>query len=145
MTRLRGVWIHLLEAHVLAQNIPVPGLLGRPIDTLSAEELEHLTYRALHLRKNWSSPSPMAAKEITFSPTVPKDPLARHAGLHFLPGRGNRWLLSVTFTASMYLVQCWDVETSPAVCIAGRQFPVIGNLVINTDPTSRNIFAVQCP
>jgi hypothetical protein len=145
MTRLRGVWLCLLEVLVLTQNIPVPGLLGRPIDTLSAEELEHLTYRALRLRKNWSSPSPVVAKEVVFSPTMPKDPEARHATLYFLPGRGNRWLMSVTFTASMYLVQCWDVTTSLPTCIAARQFPVVGNLVINTDPTSHNIFALQCP
>jgi hypothetical protein len=145
MTRLRGVWMRLLKSYVLSQNIPVPGLLGRSIDLLSAEELELLTRRALRLQKTWTSPSPVAAKEITFSPTEPKDPQARHAGLYFLPGRGNRWLMSVTFTVSMYLVQCWDVTTSLPTCIARRQFPVVGTLVINKDPTSHNTFAMQCP
>jgi hypothetical protein len=145
MTRLRGVWKRLLDTHVLAKNIPVPGLNERLIDTLSAEELEYLTCCALRLRKNWSSPSPLATKEIRFSPTVPKDPHARHVGLFFLPGRGNRWLLCVTFTASMYLVQCWDLARSLPTCIGGRRFPIIGNLVVNTDPTSPNIFALQCP
>lgn len=147
MTQLRSVWHLLLHVHVLEKNIPVPGLTGRSIESLPANELERLTFSALRLRRSWSSPSPVATRHADILPT--REPQSSNVALQFLPGRGNRWLLSITLTTGdlqrKFVVQCWDTHTSPPACVARRTISELGSFAINTDHRSPAILALQCP
>ena len=143
VTRLRSVWSILVHTHVLEKDIPLPGLMGRSIGALPAEELERLTLAALRLRKRWTSPAPTPTKRITLRPI--RKPGAAVA-LHFLPGRDNRWLLSLTLVdQSSMMIQCWDLRASPLRCVARCHIVVPLSFALNTDPTARWVFAFQEP
>jgi hypothetical protein len=144
MTQLRSVWHRLLRNHVLEQNLPVPGLAQRAITSFSAAELERHTFRALRLRKNWTSSAPIATNQVELSTTSQRQSPVQC--LQFLPGKGHRWLLSITMTSDrLHLVLCWDVEASPPVCFARRYFAELASFAVNTDPASPAILALQLP
>jgi hypothetical protein len=112
---------------------------------LSASELEQLTRHALVLRSNWTNPDPDAKREVDFY--KPTEPDSRIIFMQFLPGRGNRWLISVTMTAQpkKFVIQCWDVAVLQPVCIAEltHMEGPYGGIVINDDPSSPAIMAMQ--
>jgi hypothetical protein len=145
VTLLRSLWAVLLRTHVQEQNIPIPHLNRRSLDTLSASELEQLTRDTLVLRSNWTNPNPDAKREVDFY--KPTDPDSRIIFMQFLPGRGNRWLISVTMTArpKKFVVQCWDVAIPNPVCVAEltHMDGPYGGIVINDDPSSPAIMAMQ--
>jgi hypothetical protein len=145
MTRRRRVWSLLIHTHVLEKDIPVPHLNGRSIASLPAEELERLTCAALRLRKTWSSVCPKPIKKNSFHPTQNRG-APSPVSLQFLPGRGNRWLLSTTLMSrSSMRIQCWDTRSSPPKCIASCHLVIPLSFVVNTDPQSRWVFAFQDP
>ncbi|KAG2093140.1 uncharacterized protein F5147DRAFT_657520 [Suillus discolor] len=145
ITRLRSLWALLLRTLVHEQNIPIPYFDGKSLDFLSALELERLTCCALALRSNWTNPDPDAKREVDFY--KPTEPDSRIIFMEFLPGRGNRWLISVTMTAQprKYVIQCWDVAVLQPVCIAEltHMEGPYGGIVINDDPSSPAIIAMQ--
>lgn len=145
ITRLRSLWALLLRTLVQEQNIPIPYFHGKSLNFLSAWELERLTCYALALRNNWTSPDPDAKREVDFY--KPTEPDSRIIFMEFLPGRGNRWLISVTMTAQprKYVIQCWDVAIPTPVCIAEltHMEGPYGGVVINDDPSSPAIIAMQ--
>lgn len=149
---MHSVWHLLLRVHVLSKNIPVPGLRDRPIDTLSSDELERYTVRAIRLRLNWTSPNPVPTNRLNIQ-AIPGDPHSRIISLHFLPERGHRWLLSVTVTAdenstatnSKWTLHCWDLEASTPTYVASLCLPNIRGIAVNTDPSSHAILALQVP
>ncbi|KAG1787517.1 uncharacterized protein HD556DRAFT_952766 [Suillus plorans] len=145
ITRLRSLWALLLQTLVHEQNIPIPSFDGKSFDCLSALELERLTCCALALRSNWTNPDPDAKREVDFY--KPTEPDSRIIFMEFLPGRGNRWLISVTMTAQprKYVIQCWDVAVLQPVCIAEltHMEGPYGGIVINDDPSSPAIIVMQ--
>ncbi|KIK39298.1 hypothetical protein CY34DRAFT_25326 [Suillus luteus UH-Slu-Lm8-n1] len=145
ITRLRSLWALLLRTLVQEQNIPIPCFDGKSLDCLSASELEQLTRHALVLRNNWTNPDPDAKREVDFY--KPTEPDSRIIFMQFLPGRGNRWLISVTMTAQprIFVIQCWDVAVLQPVCIAEltHMEGPYGGVVINDDPSSPAIMAMQ--
>ncbi|KAG1738969.1 hypothetical protein EDB19DRAFT_866764 [Suillus lakei] len=145
ITRLRSLWALLLRTLVQEQNIPIPHFDGKSLDFLSALELEQLTCYALALRKNWTNPDPDAKREIDFY--KPTEPDSRIIFMEFLPGRGNRLLISVTMIAQprKYVIQCWNVAIPQPVCIAelAHMEGPYGGVVINDDPSSPAIMAMQ--
>ncbi|KZT25346.1 hypothetical protein NEOLEDRAFT_1133717 [Neolentinus lepideus HHB14362 ss-1] len=151
LTRLHAVWYHAMLSEVLPLNIPIPGLYSRDIASLSASDLEHMIVRALRLRKNWLSPSPMTRNRTEIVP-LPEEELRdtlRSAVVRFLPGRGNRYLLTVTghtnFPRRRYTVQCWDLEAHDGpVCVAIRRFTEIVSVAVNCDPTAAGVLSVTC-
>lgn len=112
---------------------------------MSASELEQLTCDALVLRNNWTNPNPAAKREVDFY--KPTEPDSRIIFMEFLPGRENRWLISVTMTLrpKKFIVQCWDVAIPHPACIAEltHMDGPYGGIVINDDPSSPAIMAMQ--
>lgn len=145
ITRLRSLWALLLRTLVQEKNIPIPCFDGKSLDCLSALELEQLTRHALVLRNNWTNPDPDAKREVDFY--KPTEPDSRIIFMQFLPGRGNRWLISVTMTAQprIFVIQCWDVAILQPVCVAEltHMEGPYGGVVINDDPSSPAIMAMQ--
>ncbi|KAG2111101.1 hypothetical protein DEU56DRAFT_216184 [Suillus clintonianus] len=145
ITRLRSLWALLLRTHVQEQNLPMPHLDGKSLDCLSALELEQLTCYAFALRSNWTNPNPDAKREAEFY--KPIEPDSRIVFMEFLPGRGNRWLISVTMTAQprKYVIQCWNVAIPQPVCVAEltHMEGPYGGIVINDDPSSPAIIVMQ--
>ncbi|KAG8221100.1 hypothetical protein J3R82DRAFT_2621 [Butyriboletus roseoflavus] len=145
VTHLRSLWALLFRTHVLDRHIPCPNLGTTPLADLSAHNLESLTHRALTLRRTWTSPSPVPRRTITLN--TPTEPSARIIFLQFLPGRSNRWLISVRMTAQprTYLLQCWDLAREQPRCVAELRHAdgPYGGVVLNSDPTSSAVLAMQ--
>lgn len=140
---MRALWALLFRTHVLDKLIPYP---DTPLADLSARDLESLTYRALALRRTWTSPQPVPRRRLTFN--TPTEPTAHIIFLQFLPGRSNRWLISVCRIAahpSTYLLQCWDVALEHPTCVAKLTHAdgPYGGVVLNSDPASPAILAMQ--
>ncbi|KAJ7614665.1 hypothetical protein DFH06DRAFT_1063107 [Mycena polygramma] len=121
ITKLRSVWHDLLQTEVIQRNIPIPGLAGRDLATLTSKELESSFADALCLRKNWISPSPVPIHRVTFR-TI-DEPQSQVVSVAFLPAQDkSRWLVSLSLTTNnqrLYTLQCWDLLHSPT-CIAQR-------------------------
>lgn len=149
LTKLRSVWHLLLTTNIQQQNIPVPRLSRQPIESLTASELEEITLQALRLRHNWTSLSPIASSQITIACDVL--PIPTRFGvvaLQFLPGRANRYLLSLALTSNvgrLFSLQCWDLNINPPTSIAMRTVQQCGWFVVNTDETSSDVVAIQSP
>ncbi|KAF8840404.1 hypothetical protein BDN67DRAFT_648658 [Paxillus ammoniavirescens] len=145
VTQLRSLWVLLFRTHVQVKNLPYPDLGGRSLESLSASDLEDLTRYAVTLRRNWSLPQPVLHRQVDFN--VPTEPNSRIIFLQFLPGRSNRWLISVRMTTRprKYLLQCWDVAQHEPRCIAelAHVDGPYGGVVINSDPTSTAVLAMQ--
>ena len=146
VTRLHSVWHMLLRAHIQLENVPVPKLSGRSVDLLTAAQLEKYVFEALRLRHNWRTASPRPKRRLEIASVA----FSRIVFLQFLPGRGNRWLLSLALnpqdgTERKFTLQCWDLEASPPVCIATKTLLQFGSLIINTDDSSTAALAVQSP
>ncbi|KAH0836831.1 hypothetical protein J3R83DRAFT_8607 [Lanmaoa asiatica] len=145
VTRLRTLWALFFRTHVLDQHIPYPNLGSISLADLSAHDLESLTHRALTLHHTWTEPEPVPRRHITFN--TPTNPNARIIFLQFLPGRSNRWLISVRMTARprFYLLQCWDVTREHPRCIAELRHAdgPYGGIVLNSDPSSSAVLAMQ--
>ncbi|KAH7890969.1 hypothetical protein F5I97DRAFT_113044 [Phlebopus sp. FC_14] len=146
VTRLRSLWTLLFRIHVQEKNLPYPDLGERSLDSLPTIELEDLTRRAVMLRHNWSLPEPILKHRVDF--IRPIDPDSRIIFLQFLPGRSNRWLISVSMTARprKYLLQCWDVAHRPQPkCVAELTHVdgPYGGVVVNSDPSSPAAIAMQ--
>lgn len=97
------------------------------------------------LRRSWTSPRPVPRRLTTFN--IPPEPTARIIFLQFLPGRSNRWLISVRVTArpTTYHLQCWDVAAPEPRCVAVLRHAdgPYGGVVLNSDPTSSAVLAMQ--
>ncbi|TFK48435.1 hypothetical protein OE88DRAFT_1664227 [Heliocybe sulcata] len=151
LTRMHAVWYNVMLFEVLPMDIPIPGLYSRDMSSLSASDLEHMIVRALRLRKNWLSPSPRKIKrtEIVPLPEEESRDTLRGAVIRFLPGRGNRYLLTVTghtnFSRRRYTVQCWDLEASGGPKrVAVRRFTEIVSVAVNCDPHASGVLSVTC-
>ncbi|KAH7921201.1 hypothetical protein BV22DRAFT_1132472 [Leucogyrophana mollusca] len=145
VTQLRSLWALLLRIHVLRKNLPIPNLPDQPLSNFSAAELESATCRAISLRRNWASPAPKATRHINIIKGA--EPDSRIIFLQFLPGRENRWLISVTMTARprKFVVQCWDVAIEVPRCVAKLTHidGPYGGVVINSDPLSPAMLVMQ--
>ena len=148
ITNLRSVWNLLLDIHFLQQNIPIPGLHRQPIDSLSGSELEELTLRALRLRRNWSSPSPIASTKYSLRCDVLPTRLGV-VDVQFLP-RKPGYLLSLACASNVaqsFSLQCWNLEATPPVCVAMRTVQRCGWFVVNSDESAseNDLLAIQSP
>lgn len=142
LTKLRSVWDLLLHNHVLHQSIPLPGLGGKSYDELTAMEMETGLRRALKLRRNWISESPLISKQFNLEAV----PNSRIVSLQVLPGHGHRRLLSLSFEPSrVFILQCWDIAASPPVCIARRAFRNLGGMAVNVSLDGIGVVAVRNP
>ncbi|KAG2093137.1 uncharacterized protein F5147DRAFT_840551 [Suillus discolor] len=146
ITRMRSLWAFFLRTLVQEQNIPIPYFDGKSPESLSALELERFTCRALALRINWTNPNPNPKREIHFHVgAAVKDPNVFF--MEFLPGRGNRWLVSVTSEEfEKCIIQCWDLTVLKPVCIAKLTYTNKGSnnsVIINNDPSSPAIMTIQ--
>jgi len=146
ITHLRSVWNLLLDIHFQRQNIPIPGLHRQPIDLSSGSKLERLTLRALRLRRNWSSLSPISSKKYSLRCDVLPTRLGV-VDLQFLPRRPG-YLLSLACASNvdhLFSLQCWNLEATPPVCVAMRTVQGFGRFVVNSDQsTSENdLLAIQ--
>ncbi|KIM44443.1 hypothetical protein M413DRAFT_24939 [Hebeloma cylindrosporum] len=142
LTKLRSVWESLLHSHVLHQNIPLPGLSGRSYNELTTTEMETCLRRALKLRRNWISESPLISNQFTLAGI----PDSRIVSLQVLPGHGHRRLLSLSFEQSrVFTLQCWDIAASPPICIARRAFRRLGGMAVNVSLAGVGVLAVLTP
>nr|GAT53489.1 predicted protein [Mycena chlorophos] len=144
ITQLRSIWLSLLHSRVVHQNIPVPRLDGRSLETLNTAELELCISDALRLYKTWTGPSPQPIRRRTFSTDCPGP--SQVVSMHFLPGRGLRWLLSLTLTPSeerTHTIQCWDISGESPRCIARRTLSGLRGFRVNTDGSHPGVLAVR--
>ncbi|KAF8159398.1 hypothetical protein B0H34DRAFT_796650 [Crassisporium funariophilum] len=142
ITKTRSLWNKLIHDHVLRKNIPIPGLGGRQIDTLTSQELEQYLYRALNLRRNWTLPSPNVVRQ-TDTLTIQD---SRVFALHFLPAAGARWLVSLSMSAGrLFTLQCWDIHASPPTCAAVREMRNFRGMAVNKVSSESGSIAILDP
>ncbi|KAG1908091.1 uncharacterized protein F5891DRAFT_226475 [Suillus fuscotomentosus] len=104
---------------------------------------QRFTCRAHALRINWTNPNPNLKREIHFGGA---EKYSNVLLMEFLPGRGNRWLVSVTIGAFREcIIQCWDLTVLQPVCVAKLTYKneAYNCVVINNDPSSPAIMAIQ--
>lgn len=152
MTQSRSVWSLLYQTYVLEQDIPTPQISNeRPIELMAAHDLEGMTIRSLRLRNKWTSAFPLAARKTTImsQPTTDGNPLPRVISLHFLPGHGARWLISVHALhiggQVVFTVRNWDLLANPPIqtsCLTSHAF---SGLAINAQAEQPFVLAVQRP
>jgi hypothetical protein len=146
ITHLHSLWHRLMQSHVLAKNIPIPKLGQRPLESLTAGEIERYTFQALRCRRNWISESPMPTTEVSFSAV----PNSRIVSLQFLSNSGCQWLISLAMVTPLtgprlFILQCWDLQTPSPTCVALRELRQIGSVVVNNNPSGSAVLAVQSP
>jgi len=147
-SRERSVWHSALDVNVLRQGLPLPGLRGRSLECMSAEQLEHVTVNALHLRHNWTSHRPLYKRKVDiFPPGIPFTSRARNLAVHYLPGRESRWLLTITFydqssAPREYLIHCWDVIANPPWCVGTLRCVGMTGATVNSDPSNPGVLAL---
>lgn len=128
ITKSRSLWDRLIYEHVLRHNIPIPGLAGRKIDSMDAQELEQRLYEALKLHRNWRSQSPTAVRQVN----MPGMPNSRVIALHFITEQGRRWLISLSMLHyRRFSIQCWDLQVSPPNCRAQQELQQFRGIVVN--------------
>ncbi|KAH9832661.1 uncharacterized protein C8Q71DRAFT_777549 [Rhodofomes roseus] len=150
LTRSRSVWHDALHTHILARGLPLPGLRARSLDTLSAIELEELTFRALALRRNWTSSHPRSTRSAELvPPNIPPGARPRNLAVHYLPGREGRYLLTITLydepaAPRKYVVHCWDIgeEAGEPKVVAALRCTDLTGATVNTDPSHPGILAI---
>ncbi|KAG6885339.1 hypothetical protein C0993_002968 [Termitomyces sp. T159_Od127] len=146
ITQSHVIWKSLLTT-LAKQQIPVPRLSDRPLDSLSSTELEHFTRRAWALRQNWVAKSPVARKTLT----IKLDPIPYQDGgvppsFTFIEKTGKRYMLTLTVKGRMregfvYDLQCWNLEISPPRCIAERKLSH-RNIAVNKSADSLASLAI---
>ncbi|KAG9224163.1 hypothetical protein CCMSSC00406_0006831 [Pleurotus cornucopiae] len=152
MTQSRSVWSLLYQTYVLEQDIPTPQISNeRPIESMAAHDLEGMTIRSLRLRNKWTSAFPLAARKTTImsQPTTDGNPLPRVIGLHFLPGHGARWLISVHALhiggQVVFTVRNWDLLANPPIQTSCLTSDAFSGLAINAQAEQPSVLAVQRP
>ncbi|KAJ7065281.1 hypothetical protein C8F01DRAFT_1125023 [Mycena amicta] len=143
VTRLRSVWLQLLDTHVTQKNIPIPRLDGRVPAMLTATELELCIADALRLHSIWTGPSPQPAGRRTF--TTQTLGMAQVVSIHFLR---LRWLVSLTLTTRdeerTHTIQCWDLLTDgDPICVARRTVSGLRGFRVNTDASHPGVLAIR--
>ncbi|KAF8809525.1 hypothetical protein BYT27DRAFT_7241230 [Phlegmacium glaucopus] len=128
LTKSRRLWDQLVYEHVLRHNIPIPGLAGRNIDSLEAQELERGLLEALKLRRNWRSQSPAVVRQTNMLSM----PNSRVVALYFMTELGDRWLVSLSMLRDRrFVIQCWDLHVSPPNCRAQRELRHFRGMEVN--------------
>lgn len=138
--RLPSVWHLLLRTQIVERNIPFPS--GPPgwLNNLGAGELEGLVVRAVRARRNWTSPSPRATRqlEISIAPTRLPAQQRRVIALKFFTRGPRSYILSAALSIHaqpnppQLCIECWDINRTP-LCIARRQGPWLGGCAFNKD------------
>lgn len=149
----RSVWADALVTYAFKANLPVPGLRGRELSSLDASDLENLVHNTRHLRRAWSSLEPKPSRTLDLLPSPDQSEHSKVTGIHFLPGRGNRWLLHIGFyvdpTAPLICstLTCWDLHVNPPLRRTTIDYEPErmswSLLLVNSDPTHPAAFVVS--
>lgn len=148
ITRERSVWHDAFCGHVITKGMPVPGVHGQSIVSLSAQQLERLTLNFLRFYSNWTSPRPIRVKTTDiFPPSLNTASRARNIALYFFPWNGTNWLMTFTLydqasAPRKYIVQCWDTTVDPPKCVAALHCMNMVGATVNSDPTSPGVLAL---
>ncbi|EMD35161.1 hypothetical protein CERSUDRAFT_125106 [Gelatoporia subvermispora B] len=136
----RIVWQKAYTQHVLYQGLPFP---SRSIFSMDATELERSVRRALRLGAFWLSADARPREYIEFQ--------AAHgvavSKLCFLPGRGDRYLVTVS-QGIWSLISVWDIvqmkENGSNIARAtySPKRMLLSGLVVNSDPDSEGAIAI---
>ncbi|KAK0466779.1 uncharacterized protein EV420DRAFT_648054 [Desarmillaria tabescens] len=147
---LPSVWHLLLRTQIIEQSIPFPS--GPPgwLNSVGARELEGLVVRAVRARRNWTSPSPRATRqlEISIAPTRLPAQQRRVIALKFFTRGSHSYILSAALSIHtqpnppQLCIECWDINRTP-LCIARRQGPWLGGCAFNKDPSYPPSVAVK--
>ncbi|KAK0501713.1 hypothetical protein EDD18DRAFT_1347785 [Armillaria luteobubalina] len=129
--RLPSVWHLLLRTQIVERNIPFPS--GPPgwLNNLGAGELEGLVVRAVRARRNWTSPSPRATRqlEISIAPTRLPAQQRRVIALKFFTRGPRSYILSAALSIHaqpnppQLCIECWDINHAsypPSVAVKGQ-------------------------
>lgn len=130
LSKSRTIWDSLIRSCIIEEEIPLPGLAGRSLESLDARELEGLHCRALQLHRNWHSEFPVIKQSFRLSCST-----AQIVRLFLLPSRdGGRWLVTLekfTQGSGKCMIRCWDLRQAKPVCVARRDFDRIGGMAVN--------------
>ncbi|KAJ3532074.1 hypothetical protein NM688_g7476 [Phlebia brevispora] len=148
LTYARSVWHDALYLHLVSRGLPVPKVRERSLASLSSGELEDLARGALRLRKNWTSPTPIPMRSYQLS-VAPQASGARPRVLALfpLPGRGNRYLISLTLLDQgarprTYKIDCWDLRSPDRSAIATYKCKDLFSTAVNADPHHSHVFSI---
>ena len=144
LTKSRSLWDRLIHERVLRYNIPIPGLAGRKIDSLNAQELEKGLYEALKLHRNWRSQSPVVVRQKSMRGM----PNSRVIALRFMTEQDRRWLVSLSMSPAygrQFTIQCWDLHISPPSCRAQRELLCFRGMAINQGVSGAGSIAILNP
>lgn len=138
------MWNALFIRQVLDADIPTPGLAGRSIDSLNAQELEYLFHSSNALRRNWTAPVPLIKRQIRIGAISE----TRVVVLHLLNWGVHRYVVSLAISSEgqrRFLLRCWVISTGSAVCVAQKQFPRVSGMAVNKSANGPELVAVVTP
>jgi hypothetical protein len=142
LTKSRDLWDRLIHERILRCNIPIPGLAGRKIGSLNAQELEQSLHKALKLHRNWHSQPPVRVRRRN----IMSIPDSRVIALHSITEQGRRWLVSLSMSPGRrFNLQCWDLFVSPPSCRAQRELQHFGGISINQGESTLGSIAILNP
>ncbi len=148
-TRERAVWHEALSRHARQSGLPVPRLQEAEQSTLSTNELERLTLRALRFWSNWQSPQPASHQHLSIRPYRPTTPArgARNLAVIFLPDCAG-YILALTLYDDVshsrrYCFGLWDISsTSKAVFVDDIQVEALLGYAVNRVHGSSNAMII---
>ncbi|KAI0074484.1 hypothetical protein K474DRAFT_1665318 [Panus rudis PR-1116 ss-1] len=151
VTQEKIVWLHALR-NLIIHNYPIPGLRGRSVLDLDHHELEKLALNAYEYRRNWTSAQPAYSRRIEIMSPSPRTAAAQHArilSIQFLSHRSRQLLLCLTLldqaaeAPRSTALECWDITSQPARCIASLIVGSFASMVTNDVSSSPATLALS--
>jgi len=137
--------LDIVRNHFVRRNLPLPGLHGRSLENVTADDLERLAMKAEKYRINWSSSSPRPTRRVEL-PTMPNSYITF---LNFCSRGGEHWLFSLSSVriggSHAYVLQCWDLKANPPLRIGWRIFRSFFGLASNKLSSGEAAVAVMTP
>ncbi|KAA1477182.1 hypothetical protein DENSPDRAFT_875101 [Dentipellis sp. KUC8613] len=140
LSRQHALWTHACLSEVLTHNLPFPR--HRALASLSQDQLERLTVRAIHFQTIWDPVPKATRRAFTFEATR-----SYAVGqIQFIPGHDERYLAVVTH-GIWSAINIWDIgptSTGPARRVVewSPQGATLSGLVVNSEPDCDGTLAV---
>ncbi|KDR80792.1 hypothetical protein GALMADRAFT_241233 [Galerina marginata CBS 339.88] len=144
LSNMRSVWNDLLYRHVIRQNIPIPGLGGKSIESLTTKQLEKSLSRALRLRQNWTAELPLVKRRLNLDAI----PGHRIVSIHLLPGSVPQKIISLSMSYGQrrfFVLECWELHHTNPIRLARRELHRFSGLALNKTVSDGGFIAILNP
>jgi hypothetical protein len=135
ISKLKSVWTTACVHQVILEGFPFPNISPSSIEM---PDLEYKTRHAVYLGNKHRSSSSSLRKSRTWN----VNPSNSISDIHFIPGHGDRWLLTVS-TGIWCGIVCWDLQPGNSeeprkLCEWGPRGTILMSRIIavNSDPNS---------